>query len=82
MRKIININKNWLFKKGTAEAFITGDCETVDLPHTWNAVDGADGGNDYFRGVSTYQKTLGAIAHGENEEVFVEFRAVSSACTA
>ena len=81
MRKIININKNWLFKKGTAEAYITGDCETVDVPHTWNAVDGADGGNDYFRGVSTYQKTLGAIARGDNEEIFVEFRAVSSACT-
>lgn len=81
MRKIININKKWLFKKGTAETHITGDYETVDVPHTWNAVDGADGGNDYFRGVSTYQKTLGAIAHGDNEEVFVEFLAVSSVCT-
>lgn len=22
----------------------------VNLPHTWNAIDGQDGGNDYYRG--------------------------------
>lgn len=75
MRKIININQNWRFKKGNAEAF-----EAINIPHTWNAADGADGGNDYFRGMCTYQKSLGKIAVSENEEAFVEFRGVSAVC--
>lgn len=77
MRKIININKDWRFKKGTQEisAF-----ETINIPHTWNAFDGCDGGNDYFRGTCTYQKTLGKIDITNNEEAFIEFRGVSAVC--
>ena len=46
MRKIIPVNDNWLFTKA-------GTAEVVTLPHTWNAVDGQDGGNDYYRGTCT-----------------------------
>ena len=50
MRKIISFNEDWLFHKpGEAAAPVT-------LPHTWNAVDGQDGGNDYWRGTATYEK--------------------------
>ncbi len=41
--------------------------ESVTLPHTWNASDGQDGGNDYFRGKCAYalriprQKTDGRV---------------------
>ena len=31
---------------------------TVDLPHTWNNIDGQDGGNDYWRGTCTYKTQL------------------------
>ena len=51
MRKIIPANDNWLFTKA-------GTAEVVTLPHTWNAVDGQDGGNDYYRGTCTYTKTF------------------------
>lgn len=51
MRTITNINKNWRFTK-------QGETTTVDLPHTWNAIDGQDGGDDYWRGQATYAKTL------------------------
>ena len=30
----------------------------VALPHTWNALDGQDGGADYWRGIGTYQIEL------------------------
>ena len=54
MRKIIPIHDNWLFSKRN-----TGDAgETVTLPHTWNAVDGQDGGNDYYRGTCYYTRQL------------------------
>ena len=60
MRQIVNINQKWAFKKQTAQvpAAIGEDWEYVDLPHSWNAVDGQDGGNDYFRGDGMYVKTL------------------------
>ena len=43
MREIISLNKNWTFTQN-------GQSTEVNLPHTWNAVDGQDGGNDYYRG--------------------------------
>ena len=52
MRNIININAGWLFKKPDCEAV------TLDLPHSWNAVDGQDGGADYFRCTCRYSKTI------------------------
>ena len=60
MRKIININRNWTFTKETTEipAAIDSTWESVNLPHSWNAVDGQDGGNDYFRGTALYAQEL------------------------
>lgn len=57
MRKNVNLNKNWLFSK-TAEipADLPSGWEEISLPHTWNAVDGQDGGNDYWRGTAVYCK--------------------------
>ena len=56
MRNIVSLNAKWAFSK-TAEATpvaIDETWETVDLPHSWNAVDGQDGGNDYYRGTAWY----------------------------
>lgn len=59
MRKIVNFNRNWLFSK-TAEipADLPSGWEEISLPHTWNAVDGQDGGNDYWRGTAMYAKAF------------------------
>ena len=32
--------------------------QAVALPHTWNNLDGQDGGNDYWRGMGTYEIDL------------------------
>ena len=47
MSKTILLNQNWIFSK-------EGHDEPVTLPHTWNAIDGQDGGNDYYRGTCCY----------------------------
>ncbi len=52
MREITLFNHNWLFKGPK------GQSVSLDLPHTVNAVDGQDGGNDYFRGTVTYTKVF------------------------
>ena len=57
MRNILNWNQGWLFAKDTTDITVSQG-ETVHLPHTWNAEDGHDGGNDYFRGTCVYTKTL------------------------
>ena len=60
MRNIVSINNNWFFsKEATAvpETLCT-DWEAVNVPHCWNAIDGQDGGNDYWRGTSYYAKTI------------------------
>ena len=51
MSKTILLNQDWIFSKD-------GHDEAVTLPHTWNAVDGQDGGNDYYRGTCHYTKIL------------------------
>lgn len=73
MRRITNLNKGWLFTKpGT-------DPVRVDLPHTWNAQDGADGGNDYWRGTCTYERPLIVPAFDrDREEVWLQFDGVNS----
>ena len=43
MRKTIQFNQDWQFEQPGR------DVVTVNLPHTWNAKDGQDGGNDYWR---------------------------------
>ena len=59
MRSIVNFNLGWSFAK-TAEipAALPTDWEQVNVPHSWNAIDGQDGGNDYYRGTCWYAKTL------------------------
>ena len=59
MRIINNINSLWAFRK-TEEVPTHFDksWDIISLPHTWNNIDGMDGGNDYFRGKGTYVKVL------------------------
>ena len=64
MRTIQNINENWSFFKGDRTT-INPQVEQVNLPHTWNAIDGQDGGNDYYRGYATYKKVLPILEKGK-----------------
>ena len=60
MRKIINLNDNWQFIQkdvGLVNVMPT-EWQTVNLPHTWNAVDGHDGNGSYDRGNYWYAKTF------------------------
>ena len=77
MRTVLNLNQNWLFSKNTADITIrTG--EAVNLPHSWNAVDGQDGGNDYFRGDCLYVKTLRKAELPAADRYYLEIRGANS----
>ena len=76
MRKIICMNDHWHFTKEAIDPR-TADPrlgEALQLPHTWNAVDGQDGGNDYYRGTCWYVKALELPVLGADEEAWLEFK--------
>ena len=75
MRSILNINSDWLFAKPGCET------ENVNLPHSWNSVDGQDGGNDYFRGTCRYTKTIAKSEIPESDRVYLEINGANSSAT-
>ena len=77
MRNILNLNENWLFIKDTTDITLR-DGETVNLPHSWNATDGQDGGNDYFRGSCLYVKTLNKAELPKTDRYYLEIRGANS----
>ena len=77
MRNIINLNQEWLFVKDTAD-ISAREGERINLPHSWNAIDGQDGGNDYFRGSCLYVKTLKKAELPEADCYFLEIRGANS----
>ena len=78
MRKIVSLNKDWYFQKyDTDIGNISTDSTLINLPHTWNAKDGQDGGNDYYRGQGKYIRQLDLSAITCDEKVFIEFNAVA-----
>ena len=80
MRNIINLNKDWLFIKDTSDV-TRRDGEQINIPHTWNAIDGMDGGNDYFRGSCLYVKTIKRSELPEADLYYLEFRGANSSAT-
>jgi len=80
MRTILNINKGWLFEKGMAQApdRMMEAGERIDLPHTWNAEDGQDGGNDYFRGACCYSREIHRSELPEGKRIYLEIRGANS----
>ncbi len=77
MRNIININNGWLFAKDTQDINVS-ECTEINLPHSWNAEDGMDGGNDYFRGYCTYKKTVNKSELPATDLYYIELRGTNS----
>ena len=80
MRKLININNGWSFLKDTKEipATLPADWEVVNVPHTWNNIDGMDGGADYFRGTCNYAKVIKKSELPEADCYYLELNGAAS----
>ncbi len=80
MRQIINLNRKWAFSKAAAgvPTAIDSQWTFVNLPHTWNALDGQDGNNDYYRGTAWYAKEIDREELPEADRYFIEFRGANS----
>ncbi len=80
MRQTVNLNRKWAFvmaPQGVPSA-MPAPAYYVNLPHTYNAIDGQDGGGDYFRGTCAYIKSLSCEELPEGEKLFLEIRGANS----
>ncbi|MGN1329004.1 MAG: glycoside hydrolase family 2 protein [Eubacterium sp.] len=80
MRIVKNINEGWLFSKDAkaVPSTLPQDWESLNLPYTWNGKDGQDGGNDYYRGVGYFAKSLAKSDMPEGDEVYLQLDGVNS----
>lgn len=84
MRNIINLNADWKFIQQDAglPSALPSDWQTVNLPHTWNAIDGHDGNGGYARCKCWYAKSFATpvqpLAGGR---VYVEILAAGQQAT-
>lgn len=79
MRNVMELKDNWMFVKeaeNAADAALKKGT-AVSLPHTWNAVDGQDGGNDYHRGTCWYVTKFQKPELEAGSQVYVEFLGAS-----
>lgn len=77
MHRRLLFDNDWMFCKFPNRKRVF---QEVVIPHTWNALDGQDGGNDYYRGECLYKKRFANPGAGEDEQVFIEFEGVNSSC--
>ena len=70
----------WAFSKQVTEipTAIDKTWNFVNLPHCWNALDGQDGGNDYYRGKGYYAKSFSKIDLPESDRYYIEINGANS----
>ncbi|OQB16059.1 MAG: Beta-galactosidase [Firmicutes bacterium ADurb.Bin193] len=89
-RIVVNQNPNWIFIK---EREYTSDITEItsappaglklhgwvptDLPHTWNAQDGTDGGDNYDRTKGWYRKSMFIDSSYAGKKIYLEFGGAS-----
>jgi beta-galactosidase len=85
-RVAVNLNSDWKFMRQDVSGaeqpgFDDSGWQSVTLPHTWNNLDGEDGGNDYYRGPGWYRRHLTLGAEERGKSLFLKFDAASSAAS-
>ncbi len=77
-RQVLSLNDGWRFFKGDVENGATADSgswEAISVPHTFNALDGQDGGT-YYRGPTWYGRSI-ATTVGRGQKAFLRFEGSS-----
>ena len=80
MRQVINFNFKWAFTKNATEVptAMPEKWDFVTLPHSWNNIDGQDGGADYYRGTCYYVKELDKMDLPQADQYYLEFKGANS----
>ena len=80
MRTTLSLNRKWAFRKNitTPPAAMPEDWDYVNLPHTWNGIDGQDGGGDFWRGTACYVRPLPKAELPAGERYILDFPAANA----
>ena len=80
MRTVLNFNKKWAFTKNAdaVPATMPERWDWVNIPHSWNAIDGQDGDNDFYRGTCYYAKSLQKMNLPEADQYYLEINGANS----
>src|SRR5438067_1027374 len=62
-RVSMDLSPSWHFLRSDASGaagvgFDDSAWATVNAPHSWNTLDGQDGGSNYYRGIGWYRKWI------------------------
>lgn len=79
-KEYVNIDDKWKFYPGTlsnGQSMSVNDKSWTDvnIPHTWNAIDGQNGGGDYRRGDGWYRKAVTIPSTAKGKRVYIDFGA-------
>lgn len=82
MRKRIELNDNWRFiraneEQAERELYDDAHWSIVHIPHTWNAIDGANG-YEYYQGACWYRKAFDVEPAYQGSRLFIEFNGSNS----
>ena len=82
MRKVIHFNQDWKFIKQDEDQamgidFDDRNWKVVQVPHTWNAIDGANG-FAYHQGACWYRKEFTIDDSAQGNKVYIEFEGANS----
>jgi beta-galactosidase len=85
-RVLVNLDTTWKFHKGDvtgAQATTYNDSSwtSLNLPHTWNAIDGYDGNSDYYRGIGWYRRHFTASSSYAGRSLYIRFDGANIATT-
>ncbi|GAA4245063.1 glycoside hydrolase family 2 protein [Dactylosporangium darangshiense] len=78
LRTRVDLNSGWKFNKGDVAGaeqpgFNDAGWSAVSTPHTWNAADGADGGNNYYRGTGWYRRHYTVPGAYAGKQLYLQF---------
>jgi len=74
-----SLNAGWTFQRSDvafaeAPGFDDGAWTKLDLPHTWNAIDGQDGPTTpYYRGIGWYRKHYTVASSLTGQRIYLQF---------
>jgi beta-galactosidase len=74
----VNLDEGWRFIRADADGaqeakFDDAKWESINLPHTWNNLDGQDGGTNYYRGPGWYRRHYKVDSAFAGRQLFLKF---------